>query len=190
MLNIFSKKKYRSISIISDDCWGGEVYKKIKQPFNSPFIGVFINPEDYIRLLSKLEFYLSQPLRFIDSNKIVPGHSKPFPIAFLGDVEINFMHYSNESEAKDKWERRVSRINFNNLYYKIDFCRPGPYGQQPYSKEDIIKWNELALPRSIALHQSDLFVHNGFKLKQHFSDAVINFNHMYKYFNLKKWLNA
>lgn len=36
------------------------------------------------------------------------GTFNTYPIALLGDVEIHFLHYDNETVAKEKWERRES----------------------------------------------------------------------------------
>jgi len=38
----------------------------------------------------------------------------------LDDIEVHFLHYKNRTEALEKWNRRVKRINYRNLY--INFC--------------------------------------------------------------------
>jgi len=119
--------KNKSFSIISDNCWGEFLYQYFNLSFKSPFIGLFIFYPDYIRLLKDLRSYLNYTLEFIDPNNSMYkeqmekcGTFNTYPIALLGDVEIHFLHYDNETVAKDKWERRVKRVDYNNLVVK--FC--------------------------------------------------------------------
>lgn len=43
-----------------------------------------------------------------------------YPLALLGDIEIHFLHYKNEFEVKEKWSRRILRINWDNLFLKMN----------------------------------------------------------------------
>ena len=38
-----------------------------------------------------------------------------FPLAMLGDITLNMMHYKTFEEAVDAWEKRKARINWDNL---------------------------------------------------------------------------
>lgn len=38
-----------------------------------------------------------------------------FPIGRLYDVEIFFLHYKDQEEALEKWNRRINKINWNDL---------------------------------------------------------------------------
>ncbi len=45
----------------------------------------------------------------------------------LDGVEIHFMHYTSEADAKEKWERRAARVNMNHLIFTFtdrDLCTP------------------------------------------------------------------
>ncbi len=42
-------------------------------------------------------------------------------IGKLGDVEMTLLHYHDADVAKEKWKRRVSRINWNNMIYKFSY---------------------------------------------------------------------
>ncbi len=53
-------------TIISNNCWGGTVYESYGIKKMSPTVGMFIMPEDYLKMISNLEYYMSQPLKFID----------------------------------------------------------------------------------------------------------------------------
>lgn len=53
----------------------------------------FFSVEDYIKFLEKLDYYLSQTLVEVESDK-------NYPVAKLDDITIYFMHYSSFDEAK------------------------------------------------------------------------------------------
>jgi uncharacterized protein (DUF1919 family) len=112
--------------IISNDCWGAEIYKLLEKPFNTPFIGLMLMGPCYIQLLEDLKYYLNLPLHFIDQSKygemqaIKSGIN--FPLGVLGDsgIEVHFLHYQSKEEAKEKWERRLNRMDWNHLFIKYD----------------------------------------------------------------------
>lgn len=123
----------RSVSIISNDCWGGRMSKFYNLEFHSPFVGLFICGPDYVEILERrhevlgleLKFFPIEQSKYIDYLKRVgqTGH----PVAHLGDtdLEIHFLHYENEQIAREKWNRRVKRIDWNNAIVKFsdrDVC--------------------------------------------------------------------
>lgn len=85
------------------------ILHELGERFNSPTINLFFGAEDYVKFLEKLDYYLGQTLLEVQSDR-------GYPIARLGDITIYFMHYSSFAEAKKSWEKRVVRINRDNLY--------------------------------------------------------------------------
>lgn len=83
--------------------------------------------DDYIKFLSNIKTYCNQPLRFIsykeskwsDILEKRGGLNITCPIAKLDDIEVVFLHYKTEHEAREKWTRRCKRINWNNLIVKM-----------------------------------------------------------------------
>jgi uncharacterized protein (DUF1919 family) len=59
----------------------------------------------------------SKYTNYYNSKKDIFGQ---YPIGILGDIEIHFQHYKDESEAKIKWDRRKKRINYQNCLIKCD----------------------------------------------------------------------
>lgn len=116
----------KNFTIISNNCWGGMVYDSYHIMKQSPTIGLFMMPEDYINFVENLPFLATKSLQFISLNE--SKHKDKFiteikyPIARIAgsDIEIFFMHYSNQQEAAEKWYRRCSRINFNNILIKFN----------------------------------------------------------------------
>ncbi len=43
------------------------------------------------------------------------------PVGMLDDVEVVLRHYRDPAIARDKWNRRVERINWNNLIIKFSY---------------------------------------------------------------------
>ena len=107
-------------SIISNNCWAEPVYKQFQLGYNTPTIGLWFYAEDYINFLSDLRTMLTKPLRFIDNPR---RGQLPYPVAELTDgVEIQFMHFKSEAEAREKWARRAARVPSNDDDLRIRIC--------------------------------------------------------------------
>lgn len=112
-------------SIICNNCLGGRISQDLGYSYNSPTVGLYFFYPDYIRFLTNLFQYLQSPLHFRSESKYPQGRenmrkaSHSYPIGYLEyngeEVEIEFLHYHSESEAREKWERRVRRINKDKL---------------------------------------------------------------------------
>lgn len=125
--------KNKDFTIISNNCWGGFVYQKFNLEYRTPFIGLFLYAPDYIELLENFDELISKELEFIGADKskyksdlIKNGTFNKYPIGILGDnVEIHFLHYHSIEEAITKWNKRLSRINRDNMLVKFsdrDLC--------------------------------------------------------------------
>lgn len=114
--HIASRVKTRDFCLISNNCWGAEVYRELKVPYNTPFVGLFLYAPCYIKLLQNLDSYLAADLDFVDTSKYAFANEArlkhTYPLATLGtDVEIHFLHYASAAEARSKWSRRIERMN-------------------------------------------------------------------------------
>ena len=119
--------KNTEFTIISNNCWGGMVYESYDLPKESPTTGLFFMASDYIKFLSDIKGYLEKELVFIDPKNsryidVLKSDKRfgSYPIGMLGDIEIMFLHYHSPQEAKDKWERRIKRINWDKLIVKFN----------------------------------------------------------------------
>ena len=54
-----------SNTIISNNCWGGNVYQKFGLKYTSPTIGLFMIGEDYVKFCKNLRYYSTLNLKFI-----------------------------------------------------------------------------------------------------------------------------
>lgn len=111
-------------TIISNNCWGGHVYRWFAIEYKSPTIGLYFFSDEYVRFVSKLDYYLGCDLSFIPIEEskyysILLARNTTCPIGKLDDVEIVFLHYKSNEEAYEKWNRRKARINRNHLLFKM-----------------------------------------------------------------------
>lgn len=120
-------------TIISNNCWGGMIYESYNIPKNSPTVGLFFMASDYIKFISNLKSFINSDLKFIQPFESrwknapeVSGDSRfgSYPIGILSDgneeIEIFFLHSHRIEDAKEKWERRCKRINWNRLLIKFN----------------------------------------------------------------------
>lgn len=147
----FRKKNInkRKFTIISNNCWGGEVYESYNLIKQSPTVGLFIMAADYIKFISNIKYYLNKKLVFIDpfeskylsEVKNSKGYGS-YPVAKLGDIEIFFMHYSSQQQVISKWNRRIKRINWDHILYKFN-------DQNGCTQKDIEDFENLPLEHKI-----------------------------------------
>lgn len=120
-------------SIFSNNCWAGSVYRYFGLPYLSPTVGLYFWGEEFPVFAEDLRYYCSLSLQFIPwdasthCEELVNRSLEGVLVARLGDVEIVFLHYSTEEEARTKWERRLARVNWSNVFLKfseMNGCRP------------------------------------------------------------------
>ena len=159
----------KDFTIISNNCTAGFIYHDLGLQFLTPTINLFIKTDEYINFVKDLKYYLSCSL-VQDKNKKLD-----YPVGILKsknknkpDIHIYFNHYKTFKEAKDKWESRKTRINFNNICYIMDFY------DSSYDIKLIDKFNKLNLENSIVLlHNSNINKDNSFCFK-YIEDEVPN----------------
>ena len=124
------------ISIIAINCWGGRAYHALGMQFATPFINMYVRPNDYLKLLNNLSYYLELPLEYCKM-QYEPKIGN-YPVGCLGDVELYFNHYSNMEEAAGKWNERIKRLNMENLFvmmYTDNYQVAEQFDSLPYDKK-------------------------------------------------------
>lgn len=107
------KLKNKNFSLISNSCFGSLLYKKLGLKYNTPFAGTFVPIGNYLEILKNLEYYLSLDLKTsINCGEVV---------GILDDALIQFPHEKNPDVAKENWNRRLERLDFNNLFVHMGF---------------------------------------------------------------------
>ncbi|MCM1211804.1 MAG: DUF1919 domain-containing protein [Blautia sp.] len=101
---------------------GGYVYHHLGLEFSSPLINTSWDKDEYARFIQAPLFYLQTELIMVRDGDLRKGIS---PIGKLGEpgnyVQIQFVHNVDFNEAKQQWNRRKKRINWDNLFVKMGF---------------------------------------------------------------------
>lgn len=180
ILSRIVKKKvdFSEISLISQNCIGGIIYHDANQKFLSPTVNLYILPKDFIKFVNNLDYYLSL------TPKVEMG--KDYPIGTLGNIKINFMHYSSPEEAVEKWEERKQRINFNKIFV-IMVERDG------FDDEDFKEFLEINYPKILFTRNEKYISDNSVYLKKFKNEKelpdIIPGRYMYKNMTLVKLIN-
>ena len=135
---------------------------------------------------------MEQPLEFISyqdskwKNELIDRQQTDIPLGKLGDIEIVFLHYKTEEEAREKWERRAARINYDNLIFKfsqMNLC----------SEKELRKFDKLAadkkivfVPRKCSNIKSAIFFRSS-KGESQISDDTSEYQ---RYISLRKLINS
>ena len=191
----FRRKKINSddFTIISNNCWGGLVYQSYGLKYNTPTAGLFFMAEDYIKFISDMKNYLNMELHFIEpkeshSYEVIKNKSNfgTYPIGCLGDVEIHFLHYKTPEEAKEKWERRAKRINYDKILYKYN-------DQNNCSRELLEKFSKLPFKNKICFTCKDYNLENTVYIKsaKRYSEIKASYEPIgkSKYININELIN-
>lgn len=107
-------------SIVSNDCWGGEIYRLAGRPYSSPFIGLMVMGPCFVRIVSDLDAALASPLHEVSSSRYEDRNPPGYPIGVLAavDAELHFLHYATFADAAEKWHRRAIRVDREHLFVK------------------------------------------------------------------------
>ena len=146
-------------SILANNCWGGIVSRDRHLPYNSPTCGTYFFSKEYLRFLGDLRGYLGMELEQVPvkesryAEKLISLHGPEVTVGRLADVEIVLLHYPEFTEAKAKWERRVKRINWDNLLVKYS-------DQNGFEPEDFETFRKMTFDNKLFLttnpdYQSD-----------------------------------
>lgn len=187
--------KNKNFVIVSNNCWGGEIYKWYNKPYNSPFVGLFIYSPCYLKLLSNFNHYILQNLIFQKKSNYF-NEKVNYPIAKLNDIEIHFLHYKSKQEAEEKWKRRAKRMleekNLDNYYFKTcDMYNSNQdilneFHKLPYKNKvsfGIKNYASLKGKNHIKIEEVDK------KSKNHVPNGVKLYKLTFLYFDITKWLN-
>lgn len=175
--------------IVSNNCFGAEIYRRLNKPYNTPFVGLFIMADSYIRLLENFHFYMNKEIEFkevLDSK----FSEIEYPIGYLDDIEIHFMHYLSKSEAKEKWERRTKRMfeSCADMFFKFD-DRDGA-NQDHFRRFGILDFdNKISFSVKRENSNSIYIKHTG-KSGETVPDGVALYNVCFQYIDFYSWLNT
>ena len=174
--------------VVSNNCWGCDLYKSVRREYNMPFVGLFLEPDSYLKLLEDLEGNLLESLEFSKDKFDEYG----YPVGVLpGGIYIHFMHYGSEDEARAKWERRATRLLTDmkkGVEVYVKFC-----GGDGCLEEHFERFTELPIKHKLALGVVD-YNYDGYLnvANMQFSGKIFNgqklFEYRYCYFDITAWI--
>lgn len=106
--------KKSNLSILSSNCWAGFCYHRLGLEFLSPTINMFFDCRDFNKFMKDLNYYLSLPVEFVEMC-YETNLRRHYPVGVIGDIRLNFNHYTDFDDAVACWEKRKKRINKNNI---------------------------------------------------------------------------
>lgn len=182
-----SQLENKGFTLISSNCIGGLLYHDLKHEFLSPTVNLFYDTaEDYIKFCENLKYYISLDMIEVDSDY-------SYPIGQIGDIKLHLVHYKSFNEAKEKWNKRKQRINFDKIFI-ISTDRNGLYD------ELLERFDKLPYKKVLFSHKPNVKFGWScylpeFKNKECVGDltryANIFGDKFYeKHFNFIKWLNG
>ena len=133
-------------TIIASDCFGGLVYHNLGLQFRSPTVNLFIEKEDFFHFVQNLKEYLQNDVTDITTD------NDAYPMGQIiynnTPIRIHFMHYNTFEQAKEKWEQRKQRIDWNNLYIILTI-------ESKPTQEDISRFNSLPYQNKLLIVNDD-----------------------------------
>ncbi len=116
-------------SIICSNCAGGVISHRLGKEFLSPTVNLWLYQRDFLKLAADLKGYMSCELEFVESEY-------DYPVARLKDVFIYFNHSGSCQEAAADWNRRKTRINYDNIFLLM-------YDREDLSLEELRKIEDI-----------------------------------------------
>ena len=104
--------RVHDFTIISADCIGGVISHRVGERFNSPTVNLWMSHDDCIKLILNLKHY-------VEIEPIFIGSRFQYPVAKIDDIVIYFNHYHSIDAAREKWNERKKRINYQKIYLVI-----------------------------------------------------------------------
>lgn len=105
------KNKLSHFTLFTGNCMGGYIYHQLGVPFDSPTINMMICDDHLYKIMSRPEYYFNHPVEACKDPE--------FPELISGridDVIVHFNHYKTFEDGVAAWERRIKRINTDNIY--------------------------------------------------------------------------
>lgn len=126
------KLQVKDFTVISQNCIGGVFYHDMGLQFTSPMINLYLKAKDFVNFVLNLDYYLSLKLHMT--------WGEEYPIGYLDDVAVYFMHYSTCQEAEAAWEKRKKRIKRDKI---IVLCTD----MEEFTDEVYVRWQQIPYPK-------------------------------------------
>lgn len=110
-----SRLKNKDFTILCSNCIGGIIYHRLGIQFLSPTVNLWMHQRDFIEFAGNIRKLKEVEMQFIETDC-------GYPVAKLGNITIYFNHHKNEEDARNDWNRRMKRVNYDNLFLIMYDC--------------------------------------------------------------------
>ena len=114
-------------TIISNTCVGGVITHNVGEQFRSPTVNLIIYEDQFLVFCRHLKEYSTCPVEKPTEVEAPQFASFTYPIGILRgasvdlpDINLLFVHYKTFEEAKEKWEARFRRVNYDDIFVIMD----------------------------------------------------------------------
>lgn len=156
-------------TIISNNCSGGAILHELGMEFKTPTINLQILPEEYPKFCQNFKQYMETDL--VEYKDITEEHKtylfKMFggvpdmPFGIIDDVVVCFQHYGTFEEAKEKWDERKAKIDYENIGF-IFHARGPEYRNEAEEFQRLDLPNKLTLTQDFSINGAVSFEGEGF----------------------------
>ena len=187
----------RSFTVVSNNCWGAHLYQELGIEYLTPFVGLFLQPACFLRLLEGWDRLMNERLGFAAVSKYESitefrrAHGQKYPIGLLGgEVEVHFLHYDSERTAREKWARRRGRMAWDRERLFVKFCdHDGP------SEGELRAFEQVAFPNRVCfVGQMRQDLEHSIYVPgcdgQRVPDGLVLSRLSYRYFDAVDWLEG
>lgn len=150
------KLKNSDFTLLCNNCCGGIICHDLGVKFNTPFINVGVHYKDFIKVCCNLEKYMASEL--METREEGIAH----PMGLLGDVKLYFPHDASFEDAKKNWDKRASRINYDNIYVLM-----GQHLDGDYDSQCLVEFNKIPYKKCVMLPFDYDGVEDGFVIRRH-----------------------
>lgn len=185
--------------MITSNCTNIHFYYKENRAYDHPMIGMlFVIDSDYVKFCKDFWKYMEikplfgnpkeNSLWAIQNNGCWYKHPEiktPYPVMFLDDIEIHWIHEESEKELLEKYKKRRDRL-FSTLPPIIFLWGEGALCNENKDEEKLIK-DFISIPNSLFItgnvmyleHENVAFFSDWFgKEKNRDEHHILNINYM------------
>lgn len=122
-----AKLANHEFTIISNTCIGGVITHNVGEQFRSPTVNLIIYEDQFLIFCQHLKEYSTCPVEKPTPEETPQFERFSYPIGIvrgasvgLPDINLMFVHYKTFEEAKEKWESRFARVNYDDIFILMD----------------------------------------------------------------------
>lgn len=143
-------------TIISNNCIGGAVCHELGMEFRTPTINLQILPEEFPDFCANLKDYMAAELKEYKELygchelylKKMFGGIPQMPLGILNEsIMVCFQHYQTFKEAKEKWDERKAKINYDHIGYIM-------HARGPEYESEAKEFLRLNLPNKLCITEN------------------------------------